>query len=174
MNQGWWQPIVESEGLPNLKTLDLEESSKTGDGDLRDISRLPSLTCLRVNGCYRTQQRWVIDIEQPPSLIELQIEKTHCSDVALHSIGKRLTHLRKLSLAHCHLLSPSGVCSLAACLKDLKWLSLAALGDVDDECLLSLKGLKCLEHLDLSGTQVTEAAVEDLKRRLPLLKFVFM
>jgi hypothetical protein len=173
MQQAWWDEVMQSKGLPQLLLLDLTQSSKTCDSDVRQLCRLTSLQILKLNGCYRLHHRWISELDgDPPALLQLEIAETQCTDLTLHQIVRHFPLLTKFNVNKCNRLTRGGISTAADCLPNLRWFDVGGLDFVDDACLQSLKSLKHLEYLNLKGTRVTKAAGEELSSKLPSLKTI--
>ncbi|XP_060679919.1 uncharacterized protein si:ch73-173p19.1 isoform X2 [Hemiscyllium ocellatum] len=104
-----------------------------------------------------------------PKSIELffgcQIQKLvlNCYPYATNDLLRQLRafqSLKQLSLTSCPLITDSGLEVLSS-LQRLQQLNLAACVKLTDRCLCSLKGLKCLSHLVLDQTKVSDSGMMD-------------
>ncbi len=80
---GWFQALTTSDKvLTHLKVVDLSHSSKTNNTDVKHLCARPSITTLKLNGCYRVTDegfkvtRSCQDCNQIPNAPSFVVDKT--------------------------------------------------------------------------------------------------
>lgn len=114
--------------------------------------------------------RWLVDwigVDYFGNVVEVFLAGTRIqgAEEALAHIG----HLRRLEALWLAppTMTDAGLAQLEG-LTNLKLMNISLSGTrVTDTGLVHLKGLECLEGLDLRGTSVTDAGVSELKKSLP-------
>jgi len=166
-HSGWFEQMSHNPCKSTLLELDLSHSRMTSVIDINHLSCLSTLSSLKVNGCYRVNERGIrIIAEKFPQLTVLELSATKCTDLALHQISIHLTNLKRLNLSHCHTLTDAGLGDVGACLKQLEWLHLQDCRKITDQGLLHLLGLVHLRYCYLTDINVTEMTLEKLKTSL--------
>lgn len=121
---GWFKEMCEGRLLPRLEEIDLSYSTKTSNGDLKDLSLLTDLKVLRVNGCYRVKEEGLKAIgENCKHLLVLEISGTGCTDLAIHIICRNVVNLERINLEGCQQVKDGSMETINTCLKQLKWIN---------------------------------------------------
>lgn len=178
--------LLHLKGMPKLINLHLDRTPVT-DAGLAHLKGT-NLTILGLVGTNVTDAG-LVNLQGLSNLVDLNLDKvTQVSDAGiaqlkglrmlrkLHLVQTAVTdagvaHLRELDL---QLLALGGTQTSDAALEHLgsmKSLSALSVGKaVTDAGLERLKGLSKLTHLNVQGTKVTDAGVQELKKALPDLK----
>jgi hypothetical protein len=154
------------EGLTTLRSLNLYRTRVTGGG-LAHLLPLTKLQYLDLASTY-VQDPGLLFVARLPELENLQLRSTAITDKGLAHL-KRLTNLKTLSLFQCFKITDEGLLHLKG-LSRLNNLDLSYCGEITDQGLAHLKALTSLESLNVRGTKVTQAGMDDLKKTLPKLR----
>jgi len=174
--------------LPAIRGLDASDTN-ISPGALKQVARCPSIENLYVS---RTgvDDSGIAAIAGLPKLRTLFLDGTKISDSGLMSL-RRARGLEMLSIADTQV-TDSGIASLLICLPHLNGLvlrncpagpkAMREIGRLTDLISLNLegthvvdgdinwlRGLRKLEGLDVSKTNITHSAIADLERALPNL-----
>ncbi len=125
-------------GLYKLRSLTLKGGKITGRG-LRYLTSLQRLCDLDLGGSP-LDQKWISELTHLGALEELNLYDTQLNCQGLLALT-RLPRLKTLNIADNH--------------------------DIDDQCVMTLKGFRTLKVLVLSGTSISANGVHRLKELLP-------
>ena len=136
-----------------LTSIDLSQCTKISDeGMLALLAACPTLKRLKVVGCYRLSDRFLVE----------GLAK-HCS-----------TALEELSVADCFKLSTAGIAAVAAASSALRVLDISSCRNMDDGAMAALAGGECrasLTDLSIKGCRdISRHGVQDLAERCPQLQ----
>jgi len=174
----WFQQLSMSSVpvLPQLKELDLSNSSKTSDIDLGHIARAwPELSVLKLNRCYRITADGLRTVaEGLHQLRVLEVGGTACNDVAIHHICRNLAAtLQHLNVAECLLFSDGCVGTVITMLASLQSLDVSKCRRLTDNGLLSFSHLTTnLHYLNVSSTAISNETLVMLRSSLPTCQIV--
>ena len=146
---GWFQALTTNDSLlSELLYVDLSHSSKTSNTDIKHLCSRPSITTLKLNGCYRiTDEGFQAIAEQLKNLKVLCIKETTCTDLAIHHICRSLKGLEHLDLTQCNQITDGAIGSIASGLPKLTWLSIQDCTKVTVDGAKQLSSLNQLKHL---------------------------
>lgn len=147
--------------LTDLTRLSLKRSRVT-DAGLKELAPLTKLKSLDLFGCPVTDAG-IKDLARLPALAELELGNTQVTDAGVKDLS-RLPVLTELGLFGCGV-TDAGLKELAR-RPTLTRLDLRCLG-VTDASARTLGRFVRLAVLDLDGPQVTPAALQELRARLP-------
>ncbi|KAK7491941.1 hypothetical protein BaRGS_00016787 [Batillaria attramentaria] len=123
-----WQPRWLKDcgaALPNLIYLDLSETVRIDNQDVKDIAEFTKLQTLKLDGCYRLSEQGLQEIPKAlTSLTSLSLSKCNTTDLVAHHIGRNLKELRELDLSYSKSLTSSSLPALAEGLTKLEYLNL--------------------------------------------------
>ena len=136
-----WFSHVDIAVKQSLLSLDLSNSSKLSNMDLKDIKDFNNLQFLSINGCYRVTEEGLLTVNEFTKLSVLEMAETGCTDLNLHHIARRNTLLTKLNLRACRQITDGGLSNLATGLKKLNYL------DVTKCEKLSPAGIRTLDYV---------------------------
>ena len=161
---GWFKPIVAQDLISELCYLDLSNSTKTSNADLKDLCSRKEIQTLKLGGCYRvTEEGLKVVAETLKGLRVLDISETQCTDLALHHISRNLSELTQLDMTKCGKVTDGGVATVAALLKKLEMLKLNGCCKVTDGALQAVAAtLKRLTVLEISDTSCTDIGLEHI------------
>ena len=166
---GWFKALTTKENiLSSLEHVGLSHSSKTSNLDLGHLCSRPSIKTLKLTGCYRiTDEGFQNMAEKLTNITTLHLEKTSCTDLAIHHICRHQRGLLVLNLSECKHITDGALGSLASGLKQLNWLSIARCTQLTADGVKQLSSVKSLKHLDLSGIPLGDEHIQELKGKLP-------
>jgi hypothetical protein len=160
--------LAELSQLRQLSTVNLCGAAVTDDG-LSGVESLSGLDALEL-GATRVTDEGLVHLRKLTKLTRLGLDETRVDGSGLKYL-RNLKSLRVLSLANCRVTS-GGLAGLRG-LTALRELYLEG-NRITDEGLAKLRPLVGLEDLDLAcNNALSDAAVEDLKRRLPQGSILF-
>ena len=174
---GWFIPVF-SPGpavMPQLKELDLSNSTKTSNADLAVIRGWPDLTTLKLNRCYRiTSERLQAITERLHCLEVLGIAGTKCDGVAIQHICRNVAAtLRHLDVGKCPHFTDSCAVTVFRLLTNLRSLNVSYCSKLTDVGLRSFTGMNNnLRRLYVSSTAISSDTLSQLKTSLPNCKIV--
>ena len=159
---------VSDEGLAaisrfkNLQRLEIVHSRVT-DAGLRHLGKLTNLRQLHV-ASHGTTRAGLGFVEKLSRLVQLDLYEELAGNEGLAHVGK-LTGLKILNLY----VGPADAAGLALLskLSGLEELTLGGMGKMTDAAVEHLLRLKSLRRLTLSGTKITEAGMQRLRKGLP-------
>ncbi len=125
--------------IKTLEELELAGTSVTLEG-IKQLRKLPHLKYIKFKGAPITQE-WIPVLAKFPSLILLSLNESQIDDATLALMPKLMPKLENLDLEKCK--------------------------NVTDAGLLSIRKIKSLFWVKVSGTQVTEQAVKDYRLHPP-------
>ncbi|XP_025109873.1 F-box/LRR-repeat protein 12-like isoform X3 [Pomacea canaliculata] len=138
----WFQGSVAS--LTHLVHLDLAETTRVDNHDVRDIVQFTNLLSLKLDGCYRlTEEGLLLIPKHLRSLTSLSLMHCNTTDLLAHHIARNLKELRELNLSFSKSLTESCLPIVIDGLLNLEQLFL-------DGC--SNMSLKAFSVLSNSGT----------------------
>lgn len=165
----WFQFTIENKSLVNLQHLNLKESTKLNNADLKDISNFVKLKTLNISGCYRVTEDGLKTIATSLTQLEqLSICETACTDLVLHLFARNLQELRSLHMKKCRAITEAGIAAMATGLIKLEELRLDSCSEVKDSTLPHLQSLKHLRYVSLIGTNVSKDALENFQANVNL------
>ena len=166
---GWFNGLATSSTiLQNLCLVDLSQSSKTSNADVKQICNRQSITVLKLTGCYRISEDGLKHIaDNLVDLTVLHISETSCTDLALHHISRQQKKLQELDISKCGQITDGGLGSIITGLSGLTWLSIADCPKITLSAARQLTRLTKLKHLNIVRNEVDASLMEDLTSSLP-------
>ncbi len=172
---GWFSNVIKEEVLDDLENLDLSNSTKTSNRDLKDISGMASLKNLTLNGCYRiTEDGLKAVVENMVNLEVLELSSTSCTDLVFHIMCRNMGKLKDLNMSECKGVTGGGLGSIGSGLKNLESLNISGCEAVTDDTLPHFQNMKKLQQLDIRNTKATPAGVDRLLVELPNCKVLIL
>jgi Leucine-rich repeat (LRR) protein len=151
LTQESFQQLARQKSLRGL----ILNATNTNDTFLQQLTKLPELRLLEMNGCVDSYRRYATQRES---------ESAYSSILTSAGIGAlvKLPHLQKLSMAHCDL-TDSALTNLSE-IQQLEILNLARNELLTDASLSEVFKLKNLQQLDLAGcTKLTDTGFRNVR-----------
>jgi hypothetical protein len=153
--------------LRRLRVLQIDNAPQVTSDAIAPLSDMKELVELHLRGT-RIDNRGLRHLVGLQQLEVLNLESSLIDDEGLRELG-RLKNLRELGLAGTKL-NGSGLVHLAS-LRNLTGLDLDRTA-VGDDALLHLEALQ-LTRLNVRGTQMTAAAIEKFREKIPRCRIIF-
>ena len=150
---GWFQALTTNNKiLSELRHVDLSYSSKTSNADVKHLCSRPTITTLKLNGCYRvTDEGFQSLAEHLTGLTVLCLRETVCTDLAIHHICRNQKKLEHLDLTQCDQITDGAFGSIKDGLAKLTWISVARCAKLTDGGAQQLLDMKQLRYKDTGG-----------------------
>lgn len=160
--------LVDLVKITRMKRVQFDDNNDIGSGNgLAPLSKLKHLDYVGLNNIHLSDQG-VSYLCNLPDLQSLILERAELTPAGCKLLW-RLPRLIWLDLKYSPTVDDRSVKVLAG-LRNLENLDLRGCEKVTDKSVPYLCQMKKLTHLDLTGTAVTEAGIEELRKRLTLLK----
>ena len=121
LRRSTWQPrwLKDcADHFPSLVHLDLTDTVRVDNHDMKDIAQFTQLRTLRLDNCYRLGEQGLQEIAKAlTSLTSLSLRGCDSSDLVVHHIGRHLTSLQDLDLSGSKSLTESCLPMLAGLAK---------------------------------------------------------
>lgn len=165
----WFQSLATKNFIMSkLERVDLSNSSKTSNNDVKHLCRRPSITDLKLDRCYRITDEGFQAITEHLNLFALSLEETAITDLAVRRMSRNLKGLCRLNLSRCMQITDGAVTSVASGLNMLEMISFAHCPQITEEAVKKLARLKkSVKHIDLTGLSVSTESIDELKKKLP-------
>ncbi|MFP6667834.1 MAG: protein kinase [Pirellulales bacterium] len=155
------------DGLTELRGLKLESCQLTNEA-LSDLGRHGGLESLTLNKNLLISDQAVAHLSGLKNLKSLELANTSVTDAALEHIAG-FKKLQVLNLAGATKLADAD--GLLGRLPAIRWIRLRGT-KVGDATLKALESSKSVTYVDIVGTEVSEAAVTDLKKANPRIQIL--
>jgi len=156
--------------LTDLQVLSLAAGPDFHGSGLRHLRKCRQLNFLRLSGTGMDDDG-LLSLPDLPLLGKLGINHTKVGDRGLVAL-ERCPELEQIAVHYCPAITDAGLSHFAVLTK-LAALNLEACPQVTDAGLEQLSKIKSLVWVDLRGTGVTNAGVQQLKEWLPMCKVIF-
>lgn len=173
-----WQPrwLSGCHGhFSQLVYLDLSDTVRVDNYDMKDVANFTSLRTLKLDNCYRLSEQGLKEIVQNlTQLTSLSLRGCNTSDLVIHHLSRHLTALEDLDLSGSKSLTESSLPGLVEGLPSLKCLKV-------DNCVnLTVKAFSALccstslrtVSLVLKESGLTEESVRPWREKMPLCTIV--
>ncbi|GAB1601652.1 F-box/LRR-repeat protein 12-like [Argonauta hians] len=112
--------------IPNLQTLNLSNTSRVDDFDIKDISAFRFLKKLYINFCYRVTDTGLRTVCDNLSHLEtFEFSKITCTDSGIYYLANSSLQLKTVNVAHCTMLSGECLLELLQKKLSLKWINIS-------------------------------------------------
>ncbi|XP_019851981.1 PREDICTED: F-box/LRR-repeat protein 13-like [Amphimedon queenslandica] len=155
-------PLRIAQHCRNLMYLNLSFCEHISDTGVELLTQLSNLVDLDVTGCSLTDLG-VIALGQNKKLMHLGLSEVDVTDDAIIKMAKGLNNLQIINLSCCEALTDACVQALAFNCQLLIKVYLAACPHLGDSTAKYLaQGCTWVQHIDLSGTSITDQALRHL------------
>ncbi|KAK7100168.1 F-box/LRR-repeat protein 12-like [Littorina saxatilis] len=169
----FWEPHWlkgSAEHFSNLVYLDLSNTVRVDNHDMKDIGQFTQLRTLKLDNCYRLSEPGLQEIAKTlTSLTSLSLQCCDTTDLVVHHMARHLTALRDVDLSGSKSLTESCLPSLVEGLTDLEQLSLNNCKNITANALMPLQESTSLRRISLVHVDapILESDVAPWRENMP-------